>query len=185
MNKGFAITSVTTALLLVVGLWTSIGVNGFSESFSPVSNPTPLPVYPSNEENLDPALPAGSGSIDSLSPTCVNSIPGSGVCYIKWYYVHLNVAPSSIVTMTFSIDNRLRANMQGFFQSEINLDNQLFQPGFKVTCGFPKSNAPFALGNTYSYAIRARDTSGANYSNSGQITCPADVARLHLPLIMR
>ncbi|MCX8062619.1 MAG: hypothetical protein N3D16_08555 [Anaerolineales bacterium] len=184
-NKNFAILSLAFALLLAVGLWTSVGANGLSRSFSPILAPTPLPVYPSYGENPDLSQPQGSGSIDSLSPTCVNAVPGSGVCYINWYSVHLNVAPSYIVTMTFSIDNRLRANMQGFFQHEISLNHRMFQPGFGVTCGFPKSDSPTALGNTYPYAIRARDSSGANYSNSGQITCPADVIRLYLPLITR
>lgn len=170
----------------MVGLWTSVGVSGSSRrSVSPVSSPTSLPVHPSYEETPEPAQPQGSGSIDSLSPTCVNPIPGSGVCYINWHSVHLNVAPSYIVTMTFLIDSRQRANIQGFFQSEISLDSQMFQPGFRVTCGFPKSDSPSALGNAYAYAIRARDTSGANYSNFGQITCPADVVHLSLPFIKR
>lgn len=185
IHKGFVVLSFVTALLLAVWLWTSVDASGSSRSVSLVPSPTPLPVNPSYEEPSEPAQPQGSGSIDSFSPTCFNAIPGSGVCYINWQSVNLDVAPSYLVTMTFSIDNRLRANLQGFFQSGISLNSQVFQPGFRVTCGFPKSDSPSALGNTYAYAIRARDSSGANYNNSGQITCPADVVRLSLPLITR
>lgn len=185
IHKGFVILSFITALLLVIGVWTSVDASGLSRSVSRVPSPTSLPVTPSYEEPSEPAQPQGSGSIDSFSPTCFNAIPGSGVCYINWQSVNLDVAPSYLVTMTISIDNRLRANLQGFFQSQITLSNEVFQPGFRVTCGFPKSDSPSALGNTYAYVIRARDSSGANYSNSGQITCPADVVRLSLPLITR
>jgi hypothetical protein len=171
--------------LLAIGFGSFVNAAIPSQSTNGFPTPTALPILPALENHLDPSQPQATNSIKSPSPTCVNAIPGSGVCYINWDYLSLNVAPSYIITMTLEIDNQPRANVQGFFQGEIYLNNQFFQPGFQVTCGFPKSNSPFALGNTYSYAIRARNSSGVNYLNSGQITCPADIARLYLPSIKR
>jgi hypothetical protein len=86
--------------------------------------------------------------------------------------------------MTLTIDGRLRAYFSGFFQNQMIIDSGMYQPGFRVVCGFPDSGAIAGMGKTYTYVISARDTSGPPLSNYGSVTCPADVVKVYLPVIV-
>lgn len=122
--------------------------------------------------------------IDSPSAMCYRPVAGTGACYLQWNYMHVTASSGSyIISMTLSIDDQIRANYSGFFQSDMYVPGDLAGPGFKVTCGAPGSGGRADEGKAYSYAIRARDTSGLVAANYGSVTCPADIVRVHLPLI--
>ena len=122
--------------------------------------------------------------IQSDSATCSRANPGSGVCTIQWNNLYVTAASGSyIISMTVSIDNQLRAYHAGFFQSNIYIPSTMTAKGYHVTCGYPQGNA--GLGNSYSYTMRARETSGLTAANYGSITCPADVVRVYLPMIRK
>lgn len=124
--------------------------------------------------------------IDSPSPTCYLPAPGTGVCYIQWEYLFVSTAAgSSIISMTVSIDNDLRAYHGGFFQAEMLIPAGMTAPGYQVTCGRPGSGGLPDWGNIYPYQIRARDTAGLAAMNSGSVRCPADTATIHLPFVIR
>lgn len=141
---------------------------------------TPQP--PHRETQGAPESPAIS-FIDSQTPTCYLPTLGTGACYIQWNYLYVTASTSQyIISMTVSIDGQLRAHHSGFFQTSMYVPGELYDPGFKVTCGFP---GVAGMGNTYNYTIRARETGGLSAANYGSVTCPADVARVYLPFVKR
>jgi hypothetical protein len=120
--------------------------------------------------------------IDNPSATCYRPVASANTCYITWN--NLNVTASSaqyIVSMTISIDNRLRAYHSGFFQTSMYIPGDLFGPGFQVACG-PRGAG--GMGNTYAYTVRASETGGLSSANYGSVTCPG-VMLVHLPIIRR
>jgi hypothetical protein len=90
-----------------------------------------------------------------------------------------------MISMTVSIDGHLRAYHSGFFQTTMFVPGEMYDPGFRVTCGFPGAGGTAGMGNTYSYIIRARETGGLAAANYGSVTCPADVVTVFVPLILR
>lgn len=155
-----------------------------------------LPTLPASEVAAAPAFSQAAQEgirevaspnisfIQSNSATCSRANPGSGVCSIQWNNLSVTAASGSyIISMTVSINNQLRAYHAGFFQDSIYIPSEMTGPGYQVTCGYPQGDA--GLGNTYSYIIRARETSGLTAANYGSITCPADVVRVYLPMVRK
>jgi hypothetical protein len=124
--------------------------------------------------------------IDSQSPTCYRPADSTGVCYITWHSLQVEAtATQYIVSMTVAIDGRLRAYHGGFFQTTMFVPGEMYGPGFAVTCGYPGAGGLAAMGKTYSYVIRARETGGLKAANYGSVTCPADVMDVFVPLLPR
>lgn len=139
-----------------------------------------------------PARTAGDGRtpaisfIDSPSPTCRVARPNTGACYIGWSYLYVSAAPSaSIISMTVTIDSRLRGYHNGFFQSAMYIPGAMTAPGYLVTCGRPGSGGAPGQGKSYAYTIRARESTGQSAANYGTVTCPADESRTFLPHVRR
>src|SRR3972149_549387 len=117
--------------------------------------------------------------IDSPSPMCYRPVAGTGACYIQWNYLYVTADSGSyVISMTVTIDNRLRAYHSGFFQSSMFIPGDMTAPGYRVTCGAPGSGGTAELGKTYTYALRARETTGLTAANFGSVTCPADLVKV-------
>jgi len=124
--------------------------------------------------------------IDNPTATCYRPIAGAGECYIQWNYLNVTASSSQyVISMTVSIDGRLRAYHSGFFQTSMFVPGDMYDPGFGVTCGLPGAGGVAEMGNTYNYTIRARETGGLSAANYGSVTCPADVVQVYVPLIVR
>ena len=130
---------------------------------------------PKRERQEDPAVPDIS-FIDSPTAQCIRPEQHTDACYIQWNYLAVAAtSPQNILTMTVTIDGRVRAHYSGFFQSSMFVPQQMHNPGFKVACGVPGASGNPGLGQVYSYVIQARETGGLQATNSGSVTCPADV----------
>jgi hypothetical protein len=149
---------------------------------SPSPTSTALPYREAGGSIDAPAI----SFIDSPSATCFRPTAGTGACYIEWDYLYVTAASSSyVISMTIAIDNQMRAYHSGFFQSSMYIPGDMTSPGYKVTCGVPGSGGKVGWGKTYSYTIRARDTSGLSAANYGAVTCPADIVRIFLPTVQK
>ncbi len=116
-----------------------------------------------------PQAPAIS-FIDSPSPTCYQPIGSADTCYITWSYLQVSAGSSNyVVSMTVSIDGRLRAYHSGFFQTSMMIPGDMYGPGFRVACGLRNAAG---MGKTYAYIIHARESSGQSAANFGSVTCP-------------
>lgn len=132
-------------------------------------------------EPAGPQSPALS-FIENPSPICYQPVASQNICYITWSYLQVSTSsPNYVLSMTVSIDGRLRANHSGFFQTSMLVPGEMYGPGLQVACG-PRNAA--GAGNTYSYIVRARDTAGQSTSNFGSVTCPG-VSLAFLPLSRR
>ncbi len=121
------------------------------------------------KELAEPQAPAIS-FIDNPSPTCFQPIGSENTCYITWSYLQVSAGNSNyVLSMTVSIDGRLRAYHSGFFQTSMFIPGDMYGPGFRVACG-PRNAA--GAGKTYAYIIRARESSGQSATNFGSVTCP-------------
>lgn len=114
------------------------------------------------------------GFIDSPSATCYQPDPGVDACYLNWYYLSVDAAPSYMLTMTLSV-NEIGpvAHTQGFFQTSMYIPYDMLGQGVKVACGAPGAGGDPQLGNAYAYTIRARDSGGLSAANYGTAYCPA------------
>jgi hypothetical protein len=122
--------------------------------------------------------------IDSPGPTCYQA--GVGTCYLHWNYLYVSASTSQyIISMTISINGRLRAYHAGFFQTAMYIPGDMLIPGFKVACGWRGASGTSGLGYSYDYVIRAAETGGLSAANYGTVTCPADASTVFMPLIMR
>ena len=133
------------------------------------------------KELARPQAPAIS-FIDNPSPTCYQPIGSENTCYITWSYLQVSASSSNyVVSMTVSIDGRLRAYHSGFFQNAMLISGGMYGPGFQVACG-PHNAA--GAGKTYSYIVRAGESNGQTATNFGSVTCPG-VRLAFLPLARR
>ena len=171
---------LTAALGIAAALW-PVWVLASAPAYQPNfiqggPVPTQLPVSPSQSLPVlhSPAL----SSFDSSSPECIRPAANTNVCLISWSYLYAVADPSAyVISMTVSIDGKLRSYHAGFFQTSMYIPPDLYG-GYKVSCGVPGAGGDPMLGETHSYAIAARDTSGAVLRNEGNIACPADVVRV-------
>lgn len=169
--------------LAVAAVWGTLVAQGATGLQT--ATPAATPVGPRREIQSEPQSPAIS-FIDSPTATCYRAIAGTGTCYIEWNYLYVTASSSQyIVSMTVSIDDRLRAYHAGFFQTSMYVPSQMYAPGFKVSCGAPGVDGVPGMGNIYNYVIRARETGGLSAANYGSVTCPADVVRIFSPVIMK
>jgi len=91
--------------------------------------------------------------------------------------------PNYMVTMTVSIDDNFRARYSGFFQTSMVVPSEMMT--FQVQCGAPGSGGDPYYGAVHTYTLRARDSAGLSAANYGSVTCPADLARVYLPVVKR
>jgi hypothetical protein len=118
------------------------------------------------------------GFIDSPSAQC-RKIKGNE-CAISWYYLSVNAAPNYMIWLRVRIGEKLVFNTQGFFQTSMYIPGEQLGDSIRVPCGKPGSSPdpkpspnPVTLyGNTYSYTIDARDSSGLGSANYGSVACP-------------
>jgi hypothetical protein len=91
----------------------------------------------------------------------------------------------SVVTMTVRIDDDLRANYQGYFQSVMRVPAAFHGNGFEVTCGEAGVDGVPGMGHAYDWTLRAADSAGNETSNQGTVTCPPlDPIQTFIPLLV-
>lgn len=111
--------------------------------------------------------------IDSPTATCDRPETLSSTCRISWQYLYVTAdAGQYILDMTVEIDGRLRALMQGFFQTYAYVPADMLSPGFGVPCGAPGAGGDPNRGAAVSYVLRARETGGLSTANYGTVWCP-------------
>jgi hypothetical protein len=186
------------AVLLAVGclalfLWSMVGTAGAvsdpTEVFNSVLLPTlpPSPDEPHRESDGegDPSATLIS-FIESPTAECYRPEQFTNVCYINWQYFYVTASTSQyIISMTVSIDSRMRAAYSGFFQTSMYVDPGMISPGFQVACGSKGISGNPQLGQAYAYTIRAKESGGLKSANYGTVYCPADELRLYLPVVQR
>lgn len=113
--------------------------------------------------------------IDDPTVQCVGPMDELDACYVQWGYFSVTASDSQyIIDLRLSIDGRLRANYEGFFQTSMYVPGDMPSPGFKVSCGLIGSDGDPDFGHSYSWEAHARETGGLSAANYGTVQCPAD-----------
>jgi hypothetical protein len=124
--------------------------------------------------------------IDSPTPTCYRSEVQSTTCLVNWGHLQVSaVSPQTVVSMTVSIDDQVRANYQGYFQSTMVVSAGFHGDGLQVTCGPPGVDGVRGMGRVHNWTVRARDSEGLEAVNRGTVLCPASPYRVFLELVLR
>lgn len=178
--KKLTISLLSAALLLTVVLWGIQTVRGQAETGpgdldilrSETEGDNTRQVYaPPGENNIEAP---NISFIDSPSAVCYMPDPSKDSCNINWYYLSVSASPNYMITMTVALNDIGKvANVNGFFQTSMYVPYNMLGNGFKVACGAPGAGGNPALGNAYSYTIRARDSANLGSANYGTVYCPA------------
>lgn len=125
--------------------------------------------------------------ITSRTPSCYRPQGRSTVCLVNWGSIQVStVSPQTIVSMTLTIDNLVRANYQGYFQSAMNIVPRFHGDGFQVPCGQAGVDGTPGVGHRYEWSLRALDSEGLKANNEGTVTCPAlGTTHVFLPTVRR
>jgi hypothetical protein len=128
-------------------------------------------------DNADATKQVNIGFIDSPTATCYQPDHRVDECFINWYYLSVSAAPNYMINMWVTLnDIGGVAIYQGFFQTSMYAPYNMHDRGFRVACGPLVPGDPGVTpdhGNTYGYAVRARDSAGLSSANYGTVYCPA------------
>jgi len=179
--KSVLVLAAVLPMLLVA--WRSLATSAAAApGQAPPVAPTP---EPRRERQGSDAAPEIS-FIDSPDAACYRTELDGDMCLINWSYISVNAtAPQYVISMTIAIDGQLVAANWGFFQQSMFVPAELYDGGFRVSCGPPGAAGIPNLGRSYGYVIRARETGGLGAANYGSVTCPAGLSRTYLPLVWR
>jgi len=128
-----------------------------------------------------------TSDMDSMTPHCHKLQPRTDICYINWYDIAVQVDdPISITSITIKIDGKMRANYQGFFQSNAYISNKSNGLGFQVSCGYEGADGYAGLGYRHTYAISYVNSLGNGELHTGYVHCPANnLLPVYLPLLSK
>ena len=178
--------SATLVALILVGLALILAPPAGDPAAAHILQP-PLPTEPSTSEEVQLPSSPDISNLVTLTPNCYKTYLRSDTCYVSWYRMTVQTtAPARMRSLTITIDGKLRANFQGFFQSSFTLVQGIFNPGFQVSCGSEGSGGVAGMGQTYSYTIRAVDSNSDGILASGNVVCPANnLLPIYLPVIKK
>ena len=112
--------------------------------------------------------------IDSPTAGCYQPDPAADICWINWYYLSVGADPNYMICMEVTLNNIGKvSHYQGFFQTSMYVPYNMSDRGYRVACGALGAGGDPALGNSYTYTIRAKDSNNLRSANYGTVYCPA------------
>ena len=182
------LAAISALLLAATLIWTGAVGAGPDRAAAPVAAPTSAPGPDSDSPvSVAPDGPASTSIsyIDSTVPQCYQNVAAQNECYINWAYISVSTtSPAYITAMTVTVDSRVRAVYQGFFQNSLAVSAAMHGKGFLVPCGAYGAAGDMAWGGSHSFIIQARDTAGAPTANYGSVTCPG-IRLIYLPALLK
>ena len=128
---------------------------------------------------------AASVSVDLSNPACVEALPASGVCSIKFNSLTASGSDTSFSRVEVLVDGKLRVNMTGFFESSASLIYQMLPEGLKVACGSPNQGGLPGFGKAYTLTAIAYMADGTSSTDQMNVFCPAFDGNLYLPFLRK
>ncbi len=164
----------------VVLLALSIGVFALGQRHASAQN-IPTPPAPQNETG-----PAGTrvNSPNALTykllsnPYCYQPNPSVDQCFLNIRYYQATDNGTSAPYMlhaTISINGKVRANVNLFFENNLYYSYDMAPTGFQVPCGAPNAGGGGAdYGNAYLVKVEPIDSTGAGMGyDQASLLCPA------------
>ena len=133
------------------------------------------------------ALRAATLSVTMSNPTCVQAAADSGNCYIVIRSINAVASDQSFTNLDISIDGKVRARLQPFFETTFNLTNRMFGPGLMVPCRRSNNGGDPAYGHLYqvSYKGYLAGSTGLAAFGTASVYCPYYQESIYLPIVER
>lgn len=134
--------------------------------------------------------PAAQGAtlnqLNVSNPKCVQSRVDSGACTISISGISAIGSPDASLTyITISINGKMRANMQGFFEYYGYLYSTMMPNGLNVACGRPGDGGDPNYGSLYTVQVQANIYGGSPYVDTANVYCPYYDGKVFLPDVVR
>ena len=81
------------------------------------------------------AAPQATLSVTMSNPTCVQVPADAGTCHIVILSLNASASDERFTGLDISIDGKVRARFQPFFETSVTVDYKMLGRGFVVTCG--------------------------------------------------
>ena len=133
------------------------------------------------------AAPQTMLSVTMSNPACVQVPAATGTCYILIRSISASASDSSFTGLDISVDGKVRARFQTFFESAISGNYRMFGRGFLVTCGRTNSGGDPNYGALHHVDYRGYLFGSSTPAASGTalVYCPAYDGTVYLPLIRK
>ena len=128
---------------------------------------------------------ASSLSVILSNPSCVQALPASGSCSLKFSYVAASGSNPSLSRLEFLVNGKLRVYMAGFFEAGAFLSEPMLPGGLAVECGKPNDGGLADYGKAYSLSVNAYMADGTSASDSINVFCPAYDGKTYLPFMRK
>ncbi len=133
------------------------------------------------------AAPEATLSVTMSNPTCVQAAANSGTCYILIRSISATASDTSFTGLDISVDGKVRARFQPFFETSVSVNYKMLGRGLMVTCGRTNSG-----GNPNYGALHTVDYKGYLFGGTGpaaygtaSVYCPAFDGFAYLPIIRK
>ncbi|HTP10432.1 MAG TPA: hypothetical protein VMP08_19395 [Anaerolineae bacterium] len=133
------------------------------------------------------AAPQATLSVTMSNPTCVQASATAGACYILIRSISASASDTSFTGLDISVDGKVRARLQPFFETTVYAADRMFGQGFLVTCGRSNSSGDPKYG-----ALHTVDYKGYLFGSStpaayglASVFCPAYDGAVYLPLVRK
>ncbi len=133
------------------------------------------------------AAPQATLSVTMSNPACARSLTNSGACYITIRSLSAVASDSSFTNLDISVDGKVRARLQTFFENAFSASANMFGKGFLVTCGRTNSGGDPNYGalHTVDYKGYLFGGTGPAAYGTASVYCPAYDGLAYLPVIRK
>ena len=131
------------------------------------------------------AAPQATLSVTMSNPACVQALANAGTCYLIIRSINASASDSSFTGLDISIDGKVRARIQTFFETTAYATDRMFGRGFLVTCGRSNAGGDPNYGRQYrvDYKGYLFGSTAPAASGTASVYCPAYDATVYLPLV--
>jgi hypothetical protein len=179
MRKAIPVFVLIALMLALVGL-VLLGQPASAQEGSPTPTPQPDLQQPESSGGSQ-AGDIRSNALTSMvfsNPYCYQPDPTVNKCFINIRYYQASddgVSAPYMLGVNISINGKLRARENLFFENNIYYSYDMIPNGLQVTCGSPNSGgAGAAYGAVYSVNVEPMDTTGVSMGyDHASLACPA------------
>lgn len=132
--------------------------------------------------------PVQAGTLTGFTlsnPRCVQVRVDNGACSISFASASASGSDTTFQRITVSINNKLRVNLQGFFDTSGSLYSNMLPGGLQVACGRPGAGGDPKFGNLYVLQVQANMYSNPPAIDTASVYCPYYDGKVFLPAIER
>jgi hypothetical protein len=130
------------------------------------------------------SAPSTTVNLTMSNPYCYQSVVERGGCYINVRSITASGSDLGFDHLDISINGKVRARMQTFFETTAYFSENLLGQGLEVSCGGPNAGGDPAFGNLYTVTVQAYASGASVAFDSAPVYCPYYKGQPYLPLLL-